>query len=284
MIIDVHYHVGTKAFGRYDFVIDKKWVKDEMSMFNIQKTVVFPYMFPGSYDELNREILDIFADESIIPFARLRLNFKGRDALKYLSLIKIPGMAKRSYRIAKEISGRKDIPAYEGEHEEKARFSIVMERCKGIKFHDNQDGQLTEQNFEFLLSFGKPIVIHINPYKLEYFLNLFPSAVKAPIVIAHLGAADADSLYLPKTIELLKKYDFLYTDIAAHVCASHVIPFLREVPEKLLFGSDGPVVSQGSTKCLLIQSGRELFKSEDKALEIVSQNSIEFCGKSGWAL
>lgn len=282
MIIDVHYHVGTKVFGRYDFAIDKKWVKDEMDMFNIQKTIVFPYMSPGSYDKLNHEILDNFADEDLIPFARLRLNFRRRDALRYLSLINVPGMAKRSYRIAKEISNKKGIPAYDGENEEKARFSTTMERCKGIKFHDNQDGQLTKQNFEFLLSFGKPIVLHINPYKLEYFLDLFPGAVKAPIVIAHLGAEDADSVYLPKTRQLLKTYDFLYTDIAAHVCANHVVPFLREIPEKLLFGSDGPVVSQGSTKCLLIQSGRELFKDKDKVLEVVSQNSIEFCRKSGW--
>lgn len=284
MIIDVHYHVGTKVFGRWDFAIDKRWVKDEMQMSDVGKTIVFPYMSPGSYDELNTEILDVFADEDIIPFGRLRFNYKPGDALKYLSRININSVSKRSLRIIKEIIGRKDIPTFADEKEEKARFSAMMRRCKGIKFHDNQDGHLHEQHFEFLISFGKPIIIHINPYKLEYFLSIYKHSVKSPIVIAHLGAIDADSIYLTKTIEMLKKYDFLFTDTAGHVCANYVIPFLSEVPEKILFGSDGPVVSQGSTKCLLIQCGRELFKDKGKGLAIIEKNTVDFCNRSGWEM
>jgi len=282
MILDVHYHVGTKAYGRYDFSIDKQWVLDEMKMFGVQKTVVFPYKSPHSYQVLNQEIIDTFADNNILPFSRLRLNFRSGDAFRYLSKIKIHGISKRSLRIIKEIKGRRGIPAYQDEETEKGRFSATMEHCKGIKFHDNQDGHLQEEQFEFLLSFRKPIVMHINPYKLEYFLSLFSSAVHAPVVIAHLGGIDADSIYLEKTREMLKKYDWLYTDTAAHVFANYLVPFLREIPEKILFGSDGPVVSQGSTMALVQQCGRELFKDKDKSVEIIAENSGVFCRESGW--
>jgi len=282
MIIDVHYHAGTKVYGRFDFQIDRQWMKEEMEMSGVQKTIVFPYRAPGSYENLNKEIIESFANESILPFARLRLNFKKIDALKYLTKIKVPGLTKKVLRIIKEINNRKGIVNYKDEEQEKIRFSTIMEHCKGIKFHDNQDGHLHEKHFEFLVSFGKPIVLHINPYKLEYFLSLFETKIKAPIVIAHLGAGDADRIYLEKTRELLKRYDFLYTDIAAHVCANHLVPFLRETPKKVLFGSDGPVVSQGSTKYLILQTGRELFKDGDQALDIIKQNSTDFIKKSGW--
>lgn len=283
MIIDVHYHAGTKVYGDYDFKITKQWLNEEMEMFDIQKTVVFPYCAPGSYDDLNKELIESFADENILPFARLRFNFKKIDAYKYLSKIKIPGIGKRGYRILKEINGRRGIVTYKDEDQEKLRFTESMRHCKGIKFHDNQDGHLNEKHFEFLLSFNKPIVMHINPYKLEYFLSIYKEKVNAPIIIAHLGACDADKVYLKKTREILKKYDFLYTDLAAHICANHLVPFLREIPEKVLFGSDGPVISQGSIKCLLLQSSRELYKNTDGALKVISQNSADFCHKSGWA-
>ena len=282
MIIDVHYHVGTCAFGRYDFSIDRQWVRDEMRQFDIQKTIVFPYRYPGSYDHLNREILNLFADENILPFARIRFNFKSMDALKYLSVIKIRSPHKRIQRALKEIMGRKGIAPYRNEEEEKIRFAEIMRRSSGIKFHDNQDGHLHENHFQYLLSFEKPIVFHINPFKLDYFLSLHAAHVRSPIVIAHLGASDGDSIYLAKTIDLLKNYDFLYTDTAAHVCANHVIPFLREVPKKILFGSDGPVVSQGSIRYLIEQTGRAMFNDKGAGLQMIADNSAAFCRAAGW--
>ncbi|MFV2004702.1 MAG: hypothetical protein ACC650_05810 [Gammaproteobacteria bacterium] len=282
MIIDVHSHAGTKVFGAYDFKIDRQWLHEEMKMFDIQKTVIFPYCAPGSYDELNRELIESFADESILPFARLRFNFKPSDAYKYLTKLKIPGIGKRGYRILKEINGRRGIAAYKDEDQEMLRFTESMKHCRGIKFHDNQDGHLHEKHFEFLLSFNKPIVMHINPYKLEYFLSLYEDKVKAPIVIAHLGDCEADKVHLEKAKAILKKFDFLYTDTANHVCANHLVPFMREVPEKVLFGSDGPVISQGSIKGLMLQCSRELYKNTDGVLKQVSQNTAAFCRKSGW--
>ena len=282
MIIDVHYHVGTKKFGPYDFAIDKQWLREEMGMSDIQKTIVFPYQFPGSYETLNHEILDVFADDDILPFARLRLNFKKTDCMKYLTKIRIDSPLKRIARVFKEIDNRRCIATYGDEAEEKSRFTDIMDKFRGIKFHDNQDGHLTEEHFEFLLSFRKPIVLHINPFKLDYFLSLFANSVQAPLVIAHLGAPDSDSIYLVKTREILQRYDFLFTDTAAHVCSNHLVPFLQEVPEKVLFGSDGPVINQGSTRCYFQQGSRALFNDKDKWESVVEQSTADFCGRSGW--
>jgi hypothetical protein len=252
-------------------------------MHGVHKSIVFSYRAKGSYDPLNRELIDQFAGDDILVFSRVRLNFRKTDALTYLSKIKIHSMAKRAARCVKEVVARRGIQAFVGEDREKELFTATMHKCHGIKFHDNQDGQLNEENFEFLLSFKKPIVFHINPYKLEYFLSNATGTVHAPIVFAHLGALDSDSLYWSKPRELLQKYDFLYTDTAAHIFSNHLIRFLQETPAKVLFGSDGPVVSQGSTRCLFRQAGRELYGDGEKALDLVSQNTQDFCKRSGWA-
>lgn len=283
MLIDVHYHAGTKVYGRFDFKIDQKWMLDEMEMSGVGKTIVFPYRAPGSYESLNRELIEKFACDTILPFARLRLNFRKGDAYKYLGKIAIPGAGKRILRILKEINNRKGIVSYHDERAEISRFEKVMPECAGIKYHDNQDGHINEEHFDFLLSFHKPIVLHINPFKLDYFLRRASTLVKAPVIIAHLGADDADQIYLRKTREMLNQYDMLYTDIAAHVCANHLVPFITETPNKVLFGSDGPVVSQGSTKSLIIQAGRELYRDGNRALNIIEANSRDFMEKSNLA-
>jgi predicted TIM-barrel fold metal-dependent hydrolase len=109
---------------------------------------------------------------------------------------------------------------------------------RGLKLH----GIPTKEMVETAAELGIPILFH--PPKVSDSLEVVQSYPEVFFILAHLGSfASRDWMEHVRAIEAAKSLTNLYLDTSSVVFFEYLERAARELPkEKLIFGSDGPLV------------------------------------------
>lgn len=118
------------------------------------------------------------------------------------------------------------------------RYEVRELGLRGLKLH----GIPTTEMVETAAELGIPILFH--PPKVSDSLEVVESHPKVSFILAHLGCfASRDWREHMRAIEAAKRLANLYLDTSSVVFFKYLEQAARELPaEKLIFGSDGPLV------------------------------------------
>ena len=208
-IIDAHCHAG-KGFnyGKPDAdpwttYNDPQWTLDRMAEAGIDQTVLFP-ISNTTYEEANKEIA----------------GYVRRWPGKFI------GFAKHE---AKTESGK--IAAL-------LRHEVRDLGLKGLKLHGVPTVEMVEAAAELRI----PILFH--PPSVNESLAIVQAHPGVAFILAHLGNfASRDWQEHVREIAAVKRLPNLYLDTSSVVFVRYLEQAARELPaEKLLFGSDGPLL------------------------------------------
>jgi len=286
MIIDFHYHFSQTKDDEYSLDIDKNFIKESCASF-VDKICLFPYFVKTSYfiNKANNFILEN-PENYILPSVRVRVPFSLKKdlqvTLRALKSYKI-SFLKKFFKSLIVVKHKKQVILHKNINDIPTLESIPKNRYFLIKFHDYQDGTLTEEIFYKLLKFKKPMLFHISPYKLAYFLEKMHN-INVPIIIAHLGKSGLGLNEESLAITLAKQYDFIFLDTGGITDITLLKKVLDNVPYKLVFGSDGPVFSPRAIELTLLDACKILKKNFDSILKIFERNSHEILRFSNYLL
>lgn len=118
------------------------------------------------------------------------------------------------------------------------RHEVRRLGLKGLKLH----GVPSEEMVEAATELGIPILFH--PPTVDASLEVVRSHPKVPFILAHLGCfASQNWREHVRAIEAARQIPNLYLDTSSVVFVTYLEQAARELPaEKLIFGSDGPLV------------------------------------------
>lgn len=160
---------------------------------------------------------------------------------------------------------------------EKSKLERIFEFCedkqKIIIFHTGCDPAIWEEP-----SFSQ----NANPAMLKYYASKFK---KVPIILAHMGSYSRryPGIWFDEAVELGKKYSNVWFDISA-------VPYLltekkyvdkisRELGwDRVLFGSDYPVVGSSSIVSMLNIIRDSSLLSENNLEKVLYQNALKVLG------
>ncbi|MCL7401578.1 MAG: amidohydrolase family protein [Thaumarchaeota archaeon] len=160
---------------------------------------------------------------------------------------------------------------------EKSKLERIFEFCedkqKIIIFHTGCDPAIWEEP-----SFSQ----NANPAMLKYYASKFK---KVPIILAHMGSYSRryPGIWFDEAVELGKKYSNVWFDISA-------VPYLltekkyvdkisRELGwDRVLFGSDYPVVGSSSIVSMLNIIRDSSLLSENNLEKVLYQNALKLLG------
>ncbi|MHC4168163.1 MAG: amidohydrolase family protein [Planctomycetota bacterium] len=210
-VIDAHCHAGKGVnYGRGDHTSDPwttyndpRWTLTRAAEVGIDKTIIFP-INNATYKEANEEIA----------------SYVRRWPDKFI------GFAKHD---SKTEAGR-------------IRKMLVHEvrelGLRGLKLHGVPTKEMTETAAELRI----PILFH--PPKVNDSLEVIESNPEVSFIMAHLGCfASRDWREHVRAIDAAKRLANLYLDTSSVVFFKYLEQAARELPpEKLVFGSDGPLV------------------------------------------
>ncbi len=211
LVIDTHCHAGhglnagknDPACDPWTTYNDPQWTLRRMAEAGIDRTIIFP-INNTTYEEANEEIASYVRrwPDKFIGFAK-------HDAATEAG--KIRGLLEREVRTL---------------------------GLKGLKFHGVPSREMVEAAAELRI----PILFH--PPKVNDCLDVIRSYPRVALILAHLGNfASRDWREHVRAIEAAKRLPNLYLDTSSVVFVDYLEQAARELPaEKLLFGSDGPLV------------------------------------------
>jgi len=210
-VIDAHCHAGKGVnYGKNDPTSDPwttyndpRWTLRRAEEVGIDKTIIFP-ISNTTYQEANEEIASCVRrwPDKFIGFAK-------HDSKTEAG--KIRNMLRREVR---ELG------------------------LRGLKLH----GIPTKEMVETAAELGIPILFH--PPKVSDGLEVVQSYPEVSFILAHLGSfASRNWMEHVHAIEAAKSLPNLYLDTSSVVFFKFLGRAARELPaEKLIFGSDGPLV------------------------------------------
>jgi hypothetical protein len=211
MIIDCHCHAG-----RGD-ILSAPWDTDaplgdhlaRAREAGIDRTVVFP-ISNVDMDRANEEVAEIVAAnrKELIGFVRIH---PSRMAGRVRALL------------------------------EKA---VTRWGFRGIKVH-HADGLTTREIMEAARDLALPVLLDIKDSTgpAEMLAQQYPAV---NLIIAHLGSFAGDWRVHLATIGLMRRYPNVHADTSSVRFFDYLVQAVREAgPEKLLFGSDGPLLHPG---------------------------------------
>jgi predicted TIM-barrel fold metal-dependent hydrolase len=210
-VIDAHCHAG-KGFNygktdpslpAYTTYNDPQWTLDRMQEVGIDQTVIFP-IANTTYADANKEIA----------------SYVRRWPDKFI------GFAKHDAKT--EVGKIRDL----------LRYEVRELGLKGLKLH----GVPSEEMVAAAAELNIPILFH--PLTVGESLEVVRSHPEVSFVLAHLGCfASKDSKEHSRAIEAAKQLPNLYLETSSVVFVNFLEQAARELPaEKLIFGSDGPLV------------------------------------------
>lgn len=125
-----------------------------------------------------------------------------------------------------------------GKIRELLRREVRQWGLKGLKLHGVPSREMVETAAELRI----PILFH--PGKVEDSLEVVRSSPGVSFILAHLGSfASRNWREHVRAIEAAKRLPNLYLDTSSVVFQQYLEQAARELPpEKLIFGSDGPLV------------------------------------------
>jgi uncharacterized protein len=210
-IIDTHCHAG-KGFNygkndpslpAYTTYNDPEWTLRRMEQAGIDMTVIFP-ISNVTYTEANEEIA----------------SYVRRWPDKFI------GFAKH------------DAKTEAGKIRDLLRHEVRDLGLKGLKLHGVPSPEMMETAAELKI----PILFH--PPTVNESLEAIRTHPEVPFILAHLGSfASKDSKEHARAIEAANQIPNLHLDTSSVVFVNFLEQAARQLPaEKLLFGSDGPLV------------------------------------------
>ncbi len=210
-VIDVHCHAGSGMnFGKPDAAPWTTWNGPEgtlrkMDEVGIDRTVIFP-ISNTTYEKANEEIAGFVRrwPDRFIGFAKHDQKSEAGQIRRLL------------VREVKELG------------------------LRGLKLH----GAPTEEMLDAVGELGIPVLCH--PARVADLVPAVESRPRTPFILAHLGNfASRDWKEHLAAIEAVKKHANLYLETSSVVFFDYLEMAARELPaEKLLFGSDGPLLDQ----------------------------------------
>lgn len=115
---------------------------------------------------------------------------------------------------------------------------------RGIKVHA-ADAPPTREVMEAARDLGLPVLLDIKdkPAGVEMLAQQYP---EVNVIVAHLGSFAGDWRVHLATIDLMCRYPSVYADTSSVRFFDSLVEAVRRAgPEKLLFGSDGPLLHPG---------------------------------------
>src|SRR3954453_23860061 len=232
-VIDAHCHAGRgEAMGApWTTYADPEVTLRRAAEAGIDTTVIFPIENP-TYERANEEI------------ARLVEKHPG----------KFIGFAKH------------DPQAEAGKIERLLTREVGQLGLKGLKLHKTP----TREVLDVVATLGIPILFH--PPRVADYHMIAAAYSKIPFIMAHLGSfASKDWSEHLAAIDPARRYPNVYLETSSVVFFEYLELAARELPaEKLIFGSDGP----------LVDSRVELYKirllklPKDKEQKVLSGNIL----------
>jgi predicted TIM-barrel fold metal-dependent hydrolase len=233
LIVDCHCHAGKgeTMTAPWTSYADPKVTLRRADEAGIDKTVIFPISNP-TYEKANQEIADLVAKypERFIGFA-------------------------------------KHDPVSEAGRIRRMLTKEVREMgLKGLKLHQIPTREVLDTVAELRI----PILFH--PPKVSDFHQIASLYPEIPFIMAHLGSfASRDYAEHLAAVDMAKRYANVYLETSSVVFFEFLEMAARELPpEKILFGSDGP----------LVDSRVELFKvrllklSKEHEAKVLSGNIL----------
>src|SRR4051795_4790821 len=233
LVIDAHCHAGRgeAMSAPWTTFADPEVTLRRAKEAGIDRTVIFPIENP-TYERANEEI------------ARLVEEHPG----------KFIGFAKH------------DPQAEAGKIERLLTREVKQLGLMGLKLHKTP----TREVLDVVAALGIPILFH--PPRVADYHMIAAAYPKVPFIMAHLGsfASQSWSEHLA-AIDVAKRYPNVYLETSSVVFFEYLEVAARELPpEKLIFGSDGP----------LVDSRVELFKirllglSKEHEAKVLSGNIL----------
>ncbi len=210
-VIDAHCHAGKGInYGKDDSTSDPwttfndpRWTLRKAREAGIDRTIIFP-INNTTYRQANEEIA----------------SYVRRWPDKFI------GFAKHDDR------------SEAGKIRNMLRHEVLELGLRGLKLH----GVPTKEMVETAAELSIPILFH--PPKVNDSLDVVESNPEVSFILAHLGCfASRDWREHVRAIEAAKKISNLYLDTSSVVFFKYLKQAANELPaEKLIFGSDGPLV------------------------------------------
>jgi predicted TIM-barrel fold metal-dependent hydrolase len=210
-VIDAHCHAGKGMnYGRNDSTSDPwttyndpRWTLRRAEEVGIDKTIIFP-ISNTTYRQANEEIA----------------SYVRRWPDKFI------GFAKH------------DSGSEAGNIRDMLRHEVLELGLRGLKLHGVPTKEMAETAAELKI----PILFH--PPKVRDSIEAVESYPEVSFILAHLGCfASRDWREHIRAIEAAKRLANLYLDTSSVVFFKYLEQAARELPpEKLIFGSDGPLV------------------------------------------
>lgn len=210
-VIDAHCHAGKGLnYGKSDQTSDPwttyndpKWTLTRAAEVGIDKTIIFP-INNTTYKEANEEIASYVRrwPDQFIGFAK------------------------------------HDARTEAGEIRNLLRHEVLELGLRGLKLHGVPSKEMVETATELKI----PILFH--PPKVNDSLEVMESNPDVSFILAHLGCfASRDWREHVRAIDAAKQLANLYLDTSSVVFFKYLEQAAHELaPEKLVFGSDGPLV------------------------------------------
>ena len=210
-VIDAHCHAGRGLnYGKdnppsdpWTTYNDPQWTLRRMEEAGIDQTVIFP-INNTTYRQSNEEIA----------------GYVRQWPTKFI------GFAKH------------DAKTEAGQIRDLLHHEVRQLGLRGLKLH----GVPSQEMVQAAAELGIPILFH--PPGVDASLDMVRSYPKVPFILAHLGCfASQNWREHVRAIEAARQIPNLYLDTSSVVFVRYLEQAVRELPaEKLLFGSDGPLV------------------------------------------
>jgi hypothetical protein len=209
LIVDAHCHAGKGLhFGKDDAAPwttynDPEWILRAQSEAGIARSVIFP-ISNTTYEEANREIA----------------GYVRRWPDRFI------GFAKH------------DAKSEEGRIGELLRCEVRELGLRGLKLHGTPSAEMLDAAEEL----GIPILFH--PGRVADGFPAIEGRPRVRFLLAHLGSfASRDWKEHRAAIDAARRYPNLHLETSSVVFHRYLEEAARELPpEKLVFGSDGPLV------------------------------------------
>jgi hypothetical protein len=113
----------------------------------------------------------------------------------------------------------------------------------GVKLLPVMDGVPSDDLFARMRELRLPVLVHGGQYVPPRWIErtMLPRT-KGPVIIAHLGAYPNHESLLRDAVDLARREERVYLDTSGVWPAAFLHYAVARVPEKLLFGSDAPLV------------------------------------------
>jgi len=238
LIIDAHCHAGkgTEMSAPWTTYADPKVTLQRAMEAGIDKTIIFPINNP-TFEKANLEIA-----EFVKQYPGKFIGFAKHDPVRETGKIK-----------------------------ELLTYEVRQLGLKGLKLHQLPSREVLDTVAEF----GIPILFH--PGRVSDFHMIASEYPQINFIVAHLGSfASQDWTEHLQAIEVARRYPNVYLETSSVVFFEYLEMAARELPaEKLIFGSDGP----------LVDSRVELYKIRllklppEKASKVLSGNILRLLPK-----